>query len=53
MWRAWRRPGLVNTMNVQAKPGQGSGGMLESVLERGRGSHADGEAIEPCIMEGK
>jgi hypothetical protein len=51
MWRAWRRPGLVSTMNVQAKPGQGSGGVLESVLGRGRVSQADGEAIEPCIME--
>ena len=51
MWRAWRRPRPMSTMNVQAKAGQGSGGMLELVLERGRGAQADGEAIEQCIME--
>jgi hypothetical protein len=49
--RAWRRPGVVNTMSMQVKPGQGSGGVLESALGRGRVSQADGGAIASHIME--
>jgi hypothetical protein len=49
--RAWRRPGVMSTMSVQAKLGQGSGGPLELVLGRGRVSQADGEAIAPRIIE--
>jgi hypothetical protein len=38
-------------MKIQLEPGQGSGGMWESVRERERGAKADGEAIEQFVME--
>ena len=51
MQRAWGWPGPVSTMKIQLEPGQGSGGMWESVCERERGAKEDGEAIEQFVME--
>ena len=51
MQRAWGWSGPVSTMKIQLEPGQGSGGMWDSVRERERGAKAYGEAIQQFIME--